>query len=159
MAINFCNSGFFLRTWGTGARILVPSGFPSSLIRTRLLLSNLGVRLSCLWTHPMMIPFFFCPLIATITLSPSSPHGCPLPPFLYTWITFGAFPSNIACFPRFELSTTLILVIFCTWFRAGVVVIERQHSTQETVLDTITGKRFLGNIPIIDGVNWIIFPS
>lgn len=56
-----------------GTCILVPRGVPLSSIKTMLLLSNFGTLTFCVCLRPTRMPFFFCPLIATITLSPIKP--------------------------------------------------------------------------------------
>lgn len=98
------------RCVGIGAFILVPVGFPFSSINTTLLESKRGVIRApgILW--PTMRAFFFCPLMASKTLSPT----LPIPFLVYTWMTFGG--RWWWAFPRALLSTTLTRVNF--WIAA-----------------------------------------
>lgn len=108
IANNFEYSPSFPRKCvGMGTLILVPEGFPFSSIKTTLLESNRGVILCPGILCPTMRAFFFCPFMASNTLSPTLPT-----PFLvYTWMTRGGRWYGV--FPRGLLSTTLTRVIFC----------------------------------------------
>ena len=101
---------------GIGTLIRVPVGVPLSSTNTMLLLSMRGTVAFCFCFTPTIKALFFCPLMATNTLSPI----VPTPFLLYTWMHFAGFPATSAARPSWLLSTTRSRVILMMWLRDGL---------------------------------------